>query len=260
MGGACGEEASCSLFGLSGSALVAPTQAFAAGAGPLPADSVVVTQGGSIFGGTNTGTGTLLNGDVDVYSPNASGNVAPLASFANGSYGPTTMTFDPSGDLWVANENTSDLFELTQAELSTPSSAPAVTLFAESGALANPFGMTFDSSGNLWVVSNAWSKVYEYSKSQLASSGGPTPVMTISQNTPIFGVAFDASGNLWVSTAKTVVEYSKAELAKKSPAPSRTISSSGGAQDVFDASGDLWLVTGGGPYCLGPLARTRLSS
>ena len=65
------------------------------------------------------------------------------------------MVFDPSGDLWVANENTSDLFELTKAQLAMPNPVPAVTIFAESGALANPFGMAFDQSGNLWVVSNA---------------------------------------------------------------------------------------------------------
>ena len=70
-------------------------------------------------------------------------------------YGPTTMVFDASGDLWVANENTSDLFELTKAQLGTPDPVPAVTIFAGSGALANPFGMAFDRSGDLWVVSNA---------------------------------------------------------------------------------------------------------
>ena len=44
-----------------------------------------------------------------------------------------------------------------------------MTIFAESGALANPFGMAFDQSGNLRVVSNAWSRVYEYTESQLAT-------------------------------------------------------------------------------------------
>jgi streptogramin lyase len=179
--------------------------------------------------------------------------VAPKASFTKGMYGPVTMAFDPSGDLWVANENTSDLFELTKAQLATPHPVPAVTIFAESGALANPFGMAFDGSGNLWVVGNNSSRVYEYTKSQLAKSGGPTPHTTISDfpSTPIFGVAFDASGDLWVSTVKSAVEFSKAELAQAKPVPTVTVSSSGGAQLVFDSSGDLWMVTGGGPYCFG---------
>jgi hypothetical protein len=223
------------------------------GAGPFAPGSVVVSQGGTIFGGTNTGTGAELNGDLDVYPPGANGDVAPQASFTHGSYGPTTMVFDSSGDLWVGNENTSDLFELTRAQLAQPNPVPRVTIFAESGALANPFGLAFDQSGNLWVVSNNSSQVYKYAKSQLASSGGPTPQTTISDfpSTPIFGVAFDAVGDLWVSTVKSVVEFSKAELATAHPSPSLTISSTGGAQLVFDPSGDLWMVTGGGPDCFG---------
>jgi sugar lactone lactonase YvrE len=243
----------CALAGLAGSSLLPQTGASATGLGPFAPGSVVISQGGTIFGGTNTGTGVELNGDVDVYRPNANGDVAPVASFTHGSYGPTTMVFDPSGDLWVANENTSDLFELTKAQLAMPNPVPAVTIFAESGALANPFGMAFDGSGNLWVVGNNSSRVYEYTKSQLAMSGGPTPRTTISDfpDTPIFGVAFDASGDLWVSTVKSVVEFSKAELAQAKPAPTVTVSSSGGAQLVFDPSGDLWMVTGGGPDCFG---------
>ncbi|MGP8205075.1 MAG: hypothetical protein ACLQVK_03280 [Acidimicrobiales bacterium] len=245
----------CALVGLASSGPIAPSEAFAtpSGVGPFAPGSVVVSQGGTIFGGTNTGTGLELNGDVDVYPPGPSGDGAPEASFTNGMYGPTTMVFDASGDLWVANENTSDLFELTKAQLGTPDPVPAVTIFAGSGALANPFGMAFDRSGDLWVVSNAGGKVYEYTKSQLARSGGPTPQTTLSDfpSTPIFGVAFDASGDLWVSTVKSVVEFSKAELAKAHPTPTVTISSTGGAQLVFDASGDLWTVTGGGPDCFG---------
>jgi sugar lactone lactonase YvrE len=243
----------CVLVGLAGSLLLPQTEASATGLGPFAPGSVVVSQGGTIFGGTNTGTGVELNGNVDVYRPNANGDVAPEASFTNGMYGPTTMVFDQSGDLWVANENTSDLFELTKAQLAMPNPVPAVTIFAESGALANPFGMAFDDSGNLWVVGNNSSRVYEYTKSQLAKSGGPTPHTTISDfpSTPIFGVAFDASGDLWVSTVKSAVEFSKAELAQAKPVPTVTVSSSGGAQLVFDSSGDLWMVTGGGPYCFG---------
>ncbi len=189
-----------------------------------------------------------------MYSPNANGDVAPQASFTNAMYGPTTMAFDPSGDLWVANENTSDLFEITRAQLATRDPVPNVTIFAESGALANPFGMAFDQSGNLWVVGNNSSQVYEYTKSQLATSGAPTPQTTISAKefpNGAFSDAFDASGNLWVSSDKSVVEFSKAELTAADPTPTVTISSSGGAQLVFDSSGNLWMVTGGLPGAFG---------
>ena len=178
----------CAIVALASSMLLAPTEASANpfGVSPLAPGSVVVSQGGTIFGGTNTGTGAQLNGDVDVYRPNANGDVAPEASFTHRMFGPTTMVFDSSGDLWLANENTSDLFELTADQLAMPNPVPAVTIFAESGALANPFGMAFDSSGNLWVVSNAWNKVYEYTKGELAASVGrrPSPPFRTSQALP----------------------------------------------------------------------------
>ncbi|HXW80067.1 MAG TPA: hypothetical protein VEJ84_11255 [Acidimicrobiales bacterium] len=246
----------CAIGVLANTMLVAPTDASATafGLGPFAPGSVIVSQGGTIQGGTNTGSALELNGEVDVYPPSSNGDVAPRASFTNGSYGPVTMTFDSSGDLWVANENTSDLFELTRAELATPNPVPAVTIYAEAGAFASPYGLAFDSSGDLWVASEAWSKIYEYTKNQLASTGGPTPQTTISyfpSTQPIFGLAFDASGDLWVSTIDSVVEFSKAELAEANPTPTVTISSSGGAQLVFDSQGDLWMVTGGGPLCYG---------
>jgi streptogramin lyase len=242
----------CALASLTTPILVAPTEASATGVSPFAPGSVVVSQGGTMW--TNSaGTGVELNGEVDVYPPRANGEVAPEATFTNGSYGPVTMVFDQAGDLWVANEFTSDFFEFTRAQLATADPVPHVTIFAYGGALGSPFGMAFDQAGNLWVASAALGKIYEYTKSELASSGAPTPNITISDlpSTPIFGVAFDSSGDLWVSTVNSLVEFSKAELATANPAPTVTISSSGGAELVFDPSGDLWAVTGGGPSCYG---------
>jgi sugar lactone lactonase YvrE len=62
------------------------------------------------------------------------------------------------------------------------------------------------------------------------------------------GLAVDASGDLWVSNPgnNTVVEYSKSELAKVSPAPSVIISASpDGATIAFGSSGSLWVDNGG---------------
>lgn len=58
------------------------------------------------------------------------------------------------------------------------------------------------------------------------------------------GLAFDTSGDLWVSNPlnSTVVEYSKSELAKVSPAPSVIISGNlDGAAIAFGSSGNLWV-------------------
>ena len=58
------------------------------------------------------------------------------------------------------------------------------------------------------------------------------------------GIAVDSSGNLWVANESgDVVEYSRAELAKASPAPTVTISPGGGGL-AFDPSGNLWVANG----------------
>jgi hypothetical protein len=187
--------------------------------------------------------------------------MAPEASFTNSMDGPTTLAFDPAGDLWVANDNTSNpaLVEFTRAQLRTPNPVPSVAISSTTGALANPFGMAFDRQGNLWVVGNSMGRVFKYTKEQLARSGSPTPSATISDFPGIpFSDALDAYGDLWASTQVSsscpqgcVVEFSRAELATPNPAPTVTISTTGGANLAFTPSGNLWIVTGGGPNTFG---------
>ena len=43
------------------------------------------------------------------------------------------------------------------------------------------------------------------------------------------------------------MEFSSAELVRAAPTPTVTIFSTGGANIAFTPSGDLWMVTGGGP-------------
>ena len=201
------------------------------------------------------GPAVEANGEVNVYPPGSNGDVAPEASFTKGMYGPFTVVFDPSGDLWVANVNTSTLVEITRAQLATPNPVPAVTISSATGALDNPYDMAFDARATSGSAGNTSGRVYEYAKSQLASSGSPTPHTTISDLPGIpLAIGFDPSGDLWVTTQVSqtcpqgcVVEFSKAELAMADPKPTVTISSTGGANLAFTASGDLWMVTGGGP-------------
>ena len=195
----------CTFLGLASSMMVAPTQASAApfGGVPFAPGSVIVAQGGTIAGNNNTGTpGTVeADGSVNVYPPDANGDVAPEVSFTNGMTGPFVAIFDPLGDMWVANENTSTIVEFTRAQLATPNPVPAVTISSATGALTYPTGMAFDSWGNLWVVAdNNPGRVYEYAKWQLARTGSPTPVASISDlpGTPL-GDAFDPWGDLWVT-------------------------------------------------------------
>ena len=251
-------RALCALVGLASPVLVAPTVASAApaGIGPFAAGSVVVSQGGTIAASGKSGKGTTLeaNGEVNIYPPGANGDVAPQASFTKDMYGPFTVVFDPSGDLWADTINTNTVVEITRAQLATPNPVPAVTISSTSG-LTNFYDMAFDAQGNLWGASGRTDRVYEFTKSQLGSSGSPTPHTTISALPGLSGgIGLDPSGDLWVTTqvSKTcphgcVFEFSKAELAMASPKPTVTISSMGGTSPVFTASGNLWMVTGGGP-------------
>ena len=251
----------CALFALAGSMLVAPTQASATPFGfrPFAPGSVVVAQGGTISGNGLGSPGTVsADGYVNVYPPGSNGDVAPEASFTQGMDGPFVVVFDPSGDMWAANvDNTSDstIVEITAAQLATPNPVPAVTITGAGDALEYSYGMAFDRWGDLWVVGNYVGVVYEYARWQLVHSGSPTPVRTISDfpATPN-GDGFDPWGDLWVSTAIStqcpqgcVVEFSKSELASPHPEPTVIISTTGGANLSFTPSGDMWLVTGGGP-------------
>jgi streptogramin lyase len=248
----------CALVGLASPVLVAPTVASAAPAhiGPFAPGSVVVSQGGTIAASGKSGKGTTVeaNGEVNVYPPGSNGDVAPQASFTKDMYGPFTVVFDPSGDLWADNINTNTVVEITRAQLATPNPVPAVTISSASG-LTNFYDMAFDAQGDLWAASGKSDRVYEFAKRQLVSSGSPTPHATISGLPGLSGgIGLDPSGDLWVTTqvSKTcphgcLFEFSKAELAMASPKPTVTISSTGGTSPVFTASGNLWMVTGGGP-------------
>ena len=258
----------CTLVGLASCVLVAPAYASATPeAHPLAPGSVVVSQGGTIFGTGGSGMGTTVeeNGEVDIYQGDANGDVAPEANYTNGMYGPVAMAFDRSGDLWVANFNTGTVVELTRAQLAMPNPVPNVTITLPSGAVAVPTGMAFDPWGDLWVVDSGVSQIVEYTKAQLTTSGSPTPVAILSATIPgaPLGDMFDRSGDLWVTVQLSsscpngcVVEFSRAELGVTNPTPTVTITSTGGANMAFTQSGDMWMVTGGGgavgtPACFG---------
>jgi hypothetical protein len=72
----------------------------------------------------------------------------------------------------------------------------------------------------------------------------PEAVITKGLDGPV-DMAVDSSGDLWVANedGDTVVEYSRAELAKSSPAPTMTISTATVGLAI-DPSGDLWVDTG----------------
>jgi hypothetical protein len=187
---------------------------------------------------------------VGTYAPGSAGDAVPGGSFVKGLNAPAFVAFDPSGDLWVANENNGGditLVEFAKAELSKPDPSASVVITPLS--VESLGAITFDQAGDLWLVNGYYDDVIEFTHSQLARSGLLRPQATISWpgfNGPT-GAAFDSSGDLWVVNGTDLVEFAKADLAKPGPTPTVTISSGSiysanvHAPIAFDASGNLWL-------------------
>ena len=144
----------------------------------------------------------------------------------NGALG---IAFDSSGDLWVANNGTTTIFEFNASALPTASGSvtltPNIKLSDDGqGSIQGPWALAFDSSGNLWSSNaNSPDTIVQFSKASLAASGSPTPAVTLSSamvsGTPSLsspnGIAFDISGDLSVVSSATpfgVGIYSASQL------------------------------------------------
>ena len=126
-----------------------------------------------------------------------SGQVNPDIIISSASFGdPRAITFDGSGDLWLADA-TGKLLEFAAADLvvsGTPTpkviitATPVVTLDGIALSLDFPEGVAFDPAGNLWVANlesdNAGS-LAEFTPAQLATSGSPSPAVFLDSD--IFG-------------------------------------------------------------------------
>ncbi|HUA92506.1 MAG TPA: hypothetical protein VL991_08060 [Terracidiphilus sp.] len=124
--------------------------------------------------------------------------------------GPLGITFDATGDLWVANNGTTTIFEFKAANLPQSSGSvsltPDVTLSDDgNGSIQAPWALIFDSKGDLWSSNaNSPSTIVEFSPSSLTASGSPTPAATLSpvmqgMNATLSapnGIAFDNLGDL----------------------------------------------------------------
>ncbi|HVX22488.1 MAG TPA: IPT/TIG domain-containing protein [Acidimicrobiales bacterium] len=217
------------------------------------------------------------NGTVTSYPLTATGNASPSSTVQGirpSIDRPWMTAFDGAGDLWLANCQADTVVELTPAELATSGApTPAVTLRSDgSGSLSCPEGLAFDPAGDLWVgnvgtfslTTGAPGTVVELTPSQLASSGSPTPAVTLSAPTPAtttilagpYALAFDATGNLWVAnyTSSTLDAYTPSQQAAGgAPNPAVVITStgtpgtttaslSGPTGLAFDGAGDLWVT------------------
>jgi hypothetical protein len=130
--------------------------------------------------------------------------------------GPLGITFDYKGDLFVANNTASTIFEFgasslpavspTSTSTSTTVLTPTVTLSNDgSGSIESPWALATDGNGDLWASNaGASSTVVEFARSQIAATGDPTPNITLASATVSsdatlvapHGIGFDAYGDL----------------------------------------------------------------
>ena len=155
----------------------------------------------------------------------------------------TTIAFDASGNLYVANAPST----ITRY---TPTGVASVFADASSG-LNDPFGLAFDSKGNLFVAnsSDAGDNILKFTPDGVASVFADSS-MGVAE--PL-GLAVDASDNLFVANE------GEENILRITPAGVSTVFAATGASGLeypfglaFDASGNLFVVNNatGGPSIL----------
>jgi len=230
----------------------------------------VTVTGPAGYSKTVTATTTLANLALGTYSVAAAaasnGNaIVPTMYDGSASSSPVTVRQNTtvsttvsyaaragSGQLWVPTWGSSVMIGYQSGTLAASGSAPDVSV-----GLANAEGeaVVFDHAGNAWV-SSFDSHIFEYTAASLASSGVPTPTVTITTAGAIVGMAFDASGNLWAGdyANSQVLEYTPAQLAAGgTPTPHVVITSNSGSIQsplgmAFDPSGNLWVSNQGNSH------------
>jgi hypothetical protein len=120
------------------------------------------------------------NGTITTYPAGANGNVAPVSrlTISRGAARPFGVSFDPSGDLLVADAAGAqvDTFAASAAGSAPPLSLPSGT----PPAPASPVGLDLDVFGDIFVPNRASNTISEYSpqihgsSSPLAMIAGPS--------------------------------------------------------------------------------------
>ena len=96
------------------------------------------------YGGMG-GSGMAATGSVTSYRPDATGNTHALGTISAKVNAPQGLTFDSSGDLWVANTGNNTIDEYTRSELAKSGSpAPSRTITGQRTGLNAPMSVAIE--------------------------------------------------------------------------------------------------------------------
>jgi len=217
------------------------------------------------------GAATVVLGQSDLTSA-AKGFTATTMTNA------TSITFDSSGNLWVADTGNSRILKYPAANLATGGAATValgqsdLTSAAKgitATTMTNATSVDFDSDGNLWVADMGNSRILKYPAANLATGGAATVALgqsdltsdeygiTATTMTNATSVDFDSDGNLWVADSNNsrILKYPAANLSTggaatvalgQSGLTSKTTGNTATTLDMasgltFDSSGNLWV-------------------
>ena len=177
-----------------------------------------------------TNTGTEL-------SPN------PAGFTGGGLNQPTTLAFDISGNLWVANNGADSITELSSS--GTPVSGSPFS----GGGMSFPTGIAIDASGNIWVGSGNSNSIAEYDPTTKTYPSG-SGITGGGLNTP-YGIAIDGAGNVWAAnnagnnTGTDISEFSSSGGAISGSSGYQGGGLSGPWGIAIDSSGNVWVSNPG---------------
>jgi hypothetical protein len=141
--------------------------------------------------------------DVKEFTP--SGGNTPSRTMPNGY---PTIAVDRTGNLYVANYNSTGVSVFTPGASTTPA-------FQFNAGMNYPFTLAFDAAGNLYVANYDGSNVTEYHPPFSAASIVAKTFGTTSGVDGAYGLDIDAAGNLYVANYYT--PYAASEFAPASP-------------------------------------------
>jgi len=156
------------------------------------------------------------------------------------------LSYDHSGNLWVANFAIPDVLEFSGS--ATGNTAPTNTLSGANTTFVEPSAVCVTSSGTIYVADYSADAIDIFSAGATGNVAPATRIVGAATglNGP-GGISVDSNGNIWVAnyTGDSIEEFSSSATGNASP----TVTISGGATTLSepwelarDRSGNIWVA------------------